>query len=63
MVIPESGREPLKRISNLKLLKRLPVSDRGLPCPHPLILPIACWPPGEGSQKLASSGARSKDMG
>lgn len=27
MVIPESGREPLKRISNLKLLERLPVFE------------------------------------
>lgn len=36
MVIPESGRESLKRISNLKLLKRLPVLEiEGSPVPTP----------------------------
>lgn len=36
MVIPESGREPLKRISNLKLLERLPVFEiEGSPVPSP----------------------------
>lgn len=36
MVIPESGREPLKRISNLEVLKRLPVLEiEGSPVPTP----------------------------